>query len=198
MNTVFLFVLFSVLAPSEMVTGMMNSLYQPENIVVLEGVDKENSPVVLEFNKSKGILKKTEKGKKTEFKTDSMPLFLRLFFFIGVKKTPDSFSASAKSVEKALKSAGINTELAAVSVSEFDGSVTFAIGKSKRFSDVNALELSKESLRPAVLKVGGETYIFSDYHRSTLPLAFPGNIKFYRDGVLSGEWIFLRSEYKAQ
>ena len=198
MKTVFIFVLFALLTPSEMVTNMMNSLYQPENIMVLEGVDKENSPVILEFDKSKGILKKTEKGEKTEFKTDAMPLFLRLFFFKGVKTNPESFSASAKSLEKALGSAGINTGLASVSVSEFDGNATVAIGKSKRFSDSDVLELSKDSMRPAVLKIGGETCVFSDYHRSIAPLVFPGNIKFYKDGVLSGEWIFLRSEYKAQ
>ena len=181
-----------------MVQNMMNSIYHPENIIVLEGVDKENSPVLLEFDKSKGVLVKTEKGEKTELKTDSVPLFLRLFFFDGAKNTPDSLSASAKSLEKALKSAGINTGLATVSVSEFDGNPTFAIGKSKRFSDADVLELSKESMRPALLKVGGETYVFSDYHRSILPLAFPGNIKFYKDGVPAGEWIFLRSEYRAQ
>ena len=190
------FVLFSLLAPSEMVTSMMNSLYQPENVIVAEGADGENSPVLLEFDKSKGILKKTEKGEKSELKTKEMPLFLRLFFFSGAKNEPESWAAAAKSMTEALRSAGINTDLSTVSVSDFDGSAVLAIGKSKRFTDSNVLELSKESFRPATLKIGDETYVFSDYHRSSLPLVFPGNIKFYKNGRLSGEWSFLRSEYR--
>ena len=47
-----------------------------------------------------------------------------------------------------------------------------------------------------MLKISDEIYVFSDYHKSSLPLIFPGRIKFYKDGMLSGEWIFLRSEYR--
>ena len=174
----------------------MNSLYQPENIIVAEGADAENSPVILEFDKSKGILKKTEKGEKTELKTKEMPLFLRLFLFSGAKNEPESWAAAAKSMTEALHSAGIDTALSTVSVSEYDGSAVMTIGKSKRFSDSSVLELFKESMRPAALKTGDETYIFSDYHRSSLPLVFPGKIKFYKGGTLVGEWSFLRSEYR--
>ena len=179
-----------------MMTKMADTLYVPDNDIVLQGVDGENAPVVLEFDKAKKILKKTEKGETSEIKLAEMPLFLRLFFFAADKKDPESLPVAVKSIAGALHAAGVNTEVSTVSVSEYDGSATFAIGREKRFSDANVLELSKESMRPALLKVGDETFVFSDYHRSQLPLAFPGNVKFFKNGVLQGEWIFLRDEYK--
>ncbi len=175
---------------------MTDSIYVPDQNIVLQGVDEHNEPVSLEFDKTKKLLIKTEKGEKSEVKLEEMPVFLKLFFFAGDKTAPESIVASVKSISGALHAAGVNTEVSTVSVSEADGSATFAIGKEKRFSNANILELSKESMRPALLKVGDETYVFSDYHRSQMPLAFPGNIKFFKNGVLQGEWIFLRDEYK--
>lgn len=179
-----------------MMTKMTDTLYIPDTNIAVRGVDGENNAVYLEFDKAKKILKKTEKGETSEIKLGEMPLFLKLFFFAADKKDPESLAVSAKSVTEALHAAGINTEVSTVSVSEYDGSATLAIGREKRFSDANVLELSKESMRPALLKIGDETFVFSDYHRSQLPLAFPGNVKFFKNGVLQGEWIFLRDEYK--
>ena len=175
---------------------MTDSLYIPDKKISIQGTDGENNPVMLEFDKEKKILVKTEKGEKTEIKFAEMPLFLKLFFFTADKTAPETFDVSAKSISGALHAAGINTEAASVSASGADGSAVFAIGKEKRFVNADVLELSKESMRPVTLRVGDETYVFSDYHRSTLPLAFPGNIKFFKNGALQSEWIFLRDEYK--
>jgi len=175
---------------------MTDSIYVPDRNIVIQGVDGHNELVSLEFDKTKKLLIKTEKGEKSEIKLEEMPLFLKLFFFTADKTSPETLDVSAKSISGALHAAGINTEVSTVSASEADGSAVLAIGKEKRFAEANVIELSKESLRPAVLKIGDETYIFSDYHRSQLPLAFPGNIKFFKKGVLQGEWIFLRDEYK--
>ena len=185
-----------MISPSEMITKMTDSLYIPSKTISVQGVDGENNPVQLEFDKEKKVLVKTEKGEKAEIKFADMPLFLKLFFFTADKTLPESLDVSVKSISGALHAAGINTEVSIVSVSEYDGSAVLTIGKEKRFTEANILELSKESLRPVTLKIGDETYIFSDYHRSTLPLAFPGNIKFFKNGALQGEWIFLRDEYK--
>lgn len=179
-----------------MITRMTDTLYLPDHKIVLQGVDGENNPVFLEFDKNKKVLTKTEKGEKSEMKLADMPLFLKLFFFTADKTNPESLAVSAKSISGALHAAGINTEVSTVSASEYDGSAVFAIGKEKRFVVANILELSKETMRPVVLKTGDEIYIFSDYHRSQLPLAFPGNIKFFKNGALQSEWIFLRDEYK--
>lgn len=194
----FIFALFflSVISPSEMITDMTDTLYLPDHKIALQGVDGENNPVRLEFDKEKKVLVKTEKGEKSEIKLADMPFFLKLFFFTADKTAPETLAVSAKSITGALHAAGINTEVSTVSVSEYDGSAVLAIGKEKRFTEANVLELSKESMRPAILKIGDETYVFSDYHRSSLPLAFPGNIKFFKNGALQGEWIFLRDEYK--
>lgn len=186
----------SLISPSEMITKMTDTLYIPDKKIAVQGVDGENNPVSLEFDKEKKILIKTEKGEKSEIKFADMPLFLKLFFFTADKTSPDTLAVSAKSISGALNAAGINTEVSTLSVSEYDGSAVLTIGKEKRFAMANVLELSKESMRPAVLKIGDETYIFSDYHRSQLPLAFPGNIKFFKNGALQSEWIFLRDEYK--
>ena len=179
-----------------MITNMTDSIYIPDKKIAVQGVDGGNDPVRLEFDKEKKVLIKTEKGEKSEIKFADMPLFLKLFFFTADKTNPESISVSVKSIAGALHAAGINTEVATVSASEYDGSAVLAIGKEKRFVVANILELSKESMRPIALKIGDETYIFSDYHRSQLPLVFPGNIKFFKNGALQGEWIFLRDEYK--
>ena len=196
MKFIFALLFLSLISPSEMITRMTDTLYLPDHNIVLHGVDGENNPVFLEFDKNKKVLTKTEKGEKSEMKLADMPLFLKLFFFTADKTNPESLAVSAKSISGALHAAGINTEVATVSASEYDGSAVFAIGKEKRFVVANILELSKETMRPVVLKTGDEIYIFSDYHRSQLPLAFPGNIKFFKNGALQSEWIFLRDEYK--
>ena len=196
MKFIFALLFLSLISPSEMITRMTDTLYLPDHKIVLQGVDGENNPVFLEFDKNKKVLTKTEKGEKSEMKLADMPLFLKLFFFTADKTNPESLAVSAKSISGALHAAGINTEVATVSASEYDGSAVFAIGKEKRFVVANILELSKETMRPVVLKTGDEIYIFSDYHRSQLPLAFPGNIKFFKNGALQSEWIFLRDEYK--
>ena len=196
MKFIFAFLILSLVSPSGMITKMTDTLYIPDQNISVHGVDGENNPVLLEFNKAKKVLKKTEKGEKSEIKLADMPLFLKLFFFNADKSSPESLAASAKSISESLHAAGINTEVSTVSVSEYDGSAVWAIGKDKRFAKAGVLELSKESMRPVTLKTGDETFVFSDYHRSQLPLAFPGNIKFFKNGVLQGEWIFLRDEYK--
>lgn len=188
--------LFTLISPSEIIPDMMKSLYIPENTIVVEGVDESGNAVSLEFDKSKKVLKKTEKGEVKELKFAEIPPFLRLFFFDGTKTSPESMTASAKSLSEVLKNSGINTETASESVSGSDGSATVALGKAKRFSEGSVLELSKSSMRPAMLKISDEVYVFSDYHKSSLPLVFPGRIKFYKDGVPAGEWTFLRSEYR--
>ena len=179
-----------------MMTKMIDSLYIPDKSITVQGVDGDNAPVSLEFDKEKKVLKKTEKGETVEIKLAEMPLFLKLFFFAFDKTDPESLAVSAKSIAGALHAAGINTEVSTISASEYDGSAVLAIGKQKRFVAADVLELSKESMRPAILKTGDEIYVFSDYHRSVLPLVFPGNIKFFKNGVFQGEWIFLRDEYK--
>ena len=175
---------------------MTDSIYIPDKKIAVQGVDGGNDPVRLEFDKEKKVLIKTEKGEKSEIKFADMPLFLKLFFFTADKTNPESISVSVKSIAGALHAAGINTEVATVSASEYDGSAVLAIGKEKRFVVADVLELSKETMRPVILKTGDEIYVFSDYHRSQLPLAFPGNIKFFKNGALQSEWIFLRDEYK--
>lgn len=179
-----------------MITKMADTLYIPDKKIIVQGIDGDNAPILLEFDKEKKVLLKSEKGEKSEIKFADMPLFLKLFFFTADKTSPESFAVSVKSIAGALNDAGINTELSTISVSDSDGGAVFAIGKEKRFVLANVLELSKESMRPAALKTGDEIYVFSDYHRSVLPLVFPGNIKFFKNGVLQGEWIFLRDEYK--
>ena len=174
----------------------MKSLYMPENTIVVEGADEAGNAVLLEFDKSKKVLKKTEKGEVKELKFAEIPLFLRLFFFDGTKTSPESMTASEKSLSEILKNAGINLEVSAESVSGFDGSATVALGKAKRFSEGSTLELSKDSMRPSALTISDEVYLFSDYHKSSLPLVFPGRIKFYKEGKPVGEWTFLRSEYR--
>ncbi len=196
MKFIFALLFLSLISPSEMMTKMTDTLYIPDKKISVQGVDGENNTVRLEFDKDKKILVKTEKGEKSEIKFADMPLFLKLFFFTADKTAPESLVVSAKSISGALHAAGINTEVSTVSASEYDGSAVFAIGKEKRFVMANVLELSKESMRPVTLKIGDETFVFSDYHRSQLPLAFPGNIKFFKNGALQGEWIFLRDEYK--
>ena len=181
MKFIFVLAVIALLSPSEMIMTMTDSLYVPDQEITIQGIDGDNKEISLKFDKTKKVLKKTEKGEVSEIKPAEMPLFLKLFFFSADKKDPESLAVSAKSLTGALHAAGINTEVSSMSVSEFDGSATLAIGKEKRFSEANVLELSKESMRPVLLKVGDETFVFSDYHRSSMPLVFPGRIQFFKN-----------------
>lgn len=189
--------MFSLLPVHGMVSEMMQSVYQPADIAV-EGTDGSGNPVMLEFDRSKSVLTKTENGEKTLVSAAEMPLFLKLFFFNYDKTSPESAEKAVKNLENDLKSAGINTEISSVGALGSDGSMTFVIGREKRFAKGNVLEISKESKLPAVLTVNGETFIFSDYHRSVMPLAFPGKIEFVKDGTTVAVWTFLRKEFKQQ
>ena len=85
MKFIFALLFLSMISPSEMITEMTDTLYIPDKKISVHGVDGEDNPVRLEFDKEKKVLVKTEKGEKSEIKFADMPLFLKLFFFLVTK-----------------------------------------------------------------------------------------------------------------
>jgi hypothetical protein len=180
----------------DILTKMINATYIPDPVVVVEGTDDKGTPVILEYEKKTGtLLKHSGEREKGEKNTD-FDLFLKLFFFPGEHTAPDTIKKAYENIAGLLKAKGIKTENCIVSTDNYSGDPVISIGKEKRFTNSNELTVLKGSYLPASLTINEETVIFSQYHKSVFPAAFPGRIEFYSNGNLIKTWLFYRKEHR--
>lgn len=178
---------------ASVIRNMVESVYIPGSEIRLEGRDGNNEKIVLEYDRKSDTLKKTSGSSKPE-KTEIAP-FLRLFFFNAVQLDQETTAKVSSQISEMLKKNGIDTSKATPSAAFENGPAGISIGREKRFENSNELIVYKNSYLPAVFSVNNVKYVFSDYHKSVYPAAFPGKIEIYTDGSLTGTWTFYRKEY---
>ncbi|MGI6393320.1 MAG: hypothetical protein ACOX2F_01085 [bacterium] len=183
---VFISLFFLSFQTPEVLSKMVDAVYIPESVVVVEGVDNEGVPVVIKFDKKKNSFEE-----QTE-----IPFFFKLFFFPSDHTAPETMVKASKKIAEELKAKGVKTENCIVSAIGHGGEAAISIGKERRFSSANELTLFKNSYLPQSLTINEETTLFSDYHKSVLPAAFPGKIEFYSSGNLVKTWTFYRKEHQ--
>ena len=187
--------LFSFLTP-DVLTKMVDAVYIPDPVIVVEGADDKGTPVILEYEKKTGTLIKHSGDREKGEKSTDFDLFLKIFFFPGEHTSPDTMKKASETIAGLLKAKGIKTENRIVSAIDDGGDPVISIGKEKRFSNSNELAVFKGSYLPSGLTVNEETIVFSEYHKSVLPAAFPGRIEFYSNGNLIKTWMFYRKEHR--
>lgn len=190
-GTVLLFLLLA--GSANVIKNMVEAVYIPGNSIKLEGLDGNNERIVLEYERKSDTLIKISGSSKPE-KTEIV-LFLRLFFFNASQLDQENAGKITTQISDLLKKNGIDTAKTTPTAVSENGPAGISIGREKRFENSNELVVYKNSYLPAVLSVNNETYLFSDYHKSIYPAAFPGKIEFYTDGALTKTWIFYRKEY---
>jgi len=180
----------------ETIQRMANSVFIPENTITIDGVDNNGVKYSLEYNREKDSLKETIGDNSKDIPGNEIEPFLRLFFFKGDTKKPDTLVKSKNMLIAILEKLDIDVQKSVFSVSDADNSITIAIGKSKRFENAGNLQVYRSNFLPAALIYGNRKVLFSDYHKSVLPLAFPGRIDIFEDGELLSTVFFLRKEYR--
>jgi hypothetical protein len=175
---------------------MIEAVYIPDPVITVTGIDEQNKPLILEYDKKTGELLKYSQKKEDGEKKKDFDLFLKLFFNSYEHTVPETMTKTAKSLSEKLKSNGISLESTIVSVDERTGAPVISIGKEKRFSSNNELAVYKDSFLPSHLATGDDTIVFSHYHKSVLPASFPGKIDFYKNGILIKTWLFYRPEFR--
>ncbi|HPS29973.1 MAG TPA: hypothetical protein PLZ43_06945 [bacterium] len=190
------FILFMLLPnSSSIIKNMIEAVYIPENNIKIEGHDQNNEKIVLTYNRSNNVLTKTTGTNSKPEKIKEIDLFLRLFFFTAEQMNKETVSKVANDMTEILKKNGIDTSKSTPSASSNNGFAGISIGKEKRFDTANELVLFKNSYLPAMLIIGKRKYVFSDYHKSVYPAAFPGKIEIYTEYELETTLIFYSKEY---
>ncbi len=179
--------------PASVIKNMVDAVYIPGSAIRLEGLDGNNEKIVLEYDRKTDTLVKTSGSSKPE-KTEIGP-HLRLFFFNALQLDQETAAKVSAQISEMLKKNGIDTSKTTPSAVFENGPAGISIGREKRFENSNELVVYKNSYLPAVLSVGNTKYLFSEYHKSVYPAAFPGKIEIYTDGTLTGTWKFYRKEY---
>jgi hypothetical protein len=175
---------------------MVKSVYIAEPKVEIEGFDRNGIKYSLSYDRVSDTLDETVGESEKRMSGEEIELFLRLFFFQISSDKPESLIKAAVNIKGLLKKEGVDVERSAFSVSDADGSITISIGRSKRFENSDNLQIYRTNALPASLQIGNRKILFSDYHKSQLPLAFPGRIDIFEDGELTGSVFFYREEYR--
>lgn len=196
MKLVLAFMLFSLFLSSDAaIKNMIEAVYIPGDIIKIEGRNQNNETIIFEYDRKNDILTRTIGADSVPEKLKDFELFLKLFFFKAAKNDPESFSKTSGHLIELLKKNSIDTTKLSPAVSSRNGQAALSIGKDKRFYDSNELVLYKNSFLPAALLVNQNKYLFSDYHKSIFPAAFPGKIEIYSGKEIVSTWIFYRKEY---
>lgn len=191
-----LFTLFMFIPnSSNTIKNMLEAVYIPENNIKIEGHTLNDEKIILEYDRSKDVLTKTTSVNAKPEKTKEIDLFLRLFFFSAGQMNKETVSKASENMIEILRKNGIDVTKLTPSVSADNGPAGISIGKEKRFDSANELVLFKNSYLPAILIVGKNKYVFSDYHKSVYPAAFPGKIEIYNETKIETTWLFYRNEH---
>jgi hypothetical protein len=186
----------SLFPAQDTLVEMVKSVYIAEAQVEIEGFDGNGVKYSLKYDRASDTLTETIGENEKRMAGQEIDLFLRLFFFQISSDKPESLAKSAGNIKGLLKEKGVDVEKASFSVSDADGSITISIGRSKRFENSDNLQIYRTNGLPASLQIGNRKILFSDYHKSQMPLAFPGRIDIFEDGELTGSVFFYREEYR--
>ncbi|HNT27615.1 MAG TPA: hypothetical protein PKH10_05460, partial [bacterium] len=114
-----------------------------------------------------------------------------LFFLPSVAKDADP----AEPLMAHLAKLGVNTEKKVLSTTGPGGELILIIGKERADESAPHLALYRSGLLPFRLSYGETTVTFGAYHKSVLPLAFPGIVEI-REPARTVRYRFLRNEYR--
>ncbi len=150
------------------------------------------TPLTIVYDRQKDEATLTAGTTATVFAAEKMPPWLRLFFW---KNTDLKGTEQADLFVAYLGKLGIDTEKKLLATTGPEGELLYLFGRDAATSDAPHLALYRTNMLPFRLSAGGVEAIFSDYHKSVLPLAFPGRIELRENGTVI-TYSFVRDEYR--
>ena len=150
------------------------------------------TPVTIVYDRTKDEIVFTVGTAPASFIGDKIPAWLRLFFPKNVSLKPPE---QADALLSYLKGLGIDLEKKMLSTAGPEGDLTVVIGRESATANTPHIALYRTSMLPFRLSAAGIDVRFGDYHKSVLPLAFPGRIELTDNGSLT-IYSFVRNEYR--
>ncbi|HSA33978.1 MAG TPA: hypothetical protein P5077_09665 [bacterium] len=181
------------ITPTQMVQQMLRNTVVDLPLVELAGEtgDEPPAPVALKYDRAKDEVTLTVAQTPSVMSKEGVTPWLRLFFLPPVAKDADP----AEPLMARLSKLGINTEKKVLSTTGPGGELILIIGKERADEDAPHLALYRSGMLPFRLSYGETTVTFGEYHKSVLPLAFPGTVEI-REPARTVRYRFLRNEYR--
>lgn len=181
------------ITPTQMVQQMLRNTTVDLPVIEIAGetAGEPPAPVVLKYDRAKDEVTLTVANAPSVTNKETVAPWLRLFFLPPVAKDADP----AEPLMTRLAKLGINTEKKTLSTTGPGGELILIIGKEQADEQAPHLALYRSTLLPFRLSYGETTVTFGEYHKSVLPLAFPGIVEL-REPTRTVRYRFLRNEYR--
>jgi hypothetical protein len=179
--------------PWELVSYMTKKTSIDLKVVTAEGLLQEEK-LVFSYSRSKDSLTVKKSDREDVHSGDSIELWMRLFFMPQFK----THQLKVDSLMKKLQESGVDTEKKMISTTGPLGEVIYIIGRENQSDSGPFLAIYKKNSLPFKLKIDDYEATFDKYHKSVLPLAFPGSIKITRGEDTPVIYNFFRGEFKKQ
>jgi hypothetical protein len=182
------------LTPQQMAQQMLKKTVVDLPRIEVKGtlVGTPATPVTIVYDRQKDEATLTVGTTATVLTAEKLPPWLRLFFW---KSTDLKGTEQADLFVAYLGKLGIDTEKKLLSTTGPEGDILYLFGRDAATADTPHLALYRTSMLPFRLSAGGIEAVFSDYHKSVLPLAFPGRIELRENGSVT-TYSFVRDEYR--
>lgn len=189
-----LFLLCFTETPSRLIEDMLRMTTVDLPRIEMRGSTEGPSPtpVILSYDPSRDEVLFAIGAEKRILSGDRIPLWMRLFFN---PKSTDKPSDRAAAFLSYLAKHGIAVDKKMITTTGTEGDLLFAIGRSSAHETGPCLFFYRTSRLPYRLVMEENDILFEEYHRSILPLAFPGRITITEKGQTT-IYRFVRDEYR--
>ncbi len=180
------------LTPWQLLNNMQKRSVHPSDTVSVQGINLDSGKTVkLSYDALSDTLLFDEGGAVQKLSGDSVELWMRLFF---LKR--DKGAEQTDALAGYLKKAGVDMAKKVLSTTGKGGDVIYVIGVEKRDQTAPQLALYQRDYLPWKLTAGGREVIFTEYHKSVLPITFPGLIEIKNiTNNTTVRYRFFRNEY---
>jgi len=149
-------------------------------------------PVVLSYDRATDEATFSVDGTATRLRGEKIPPWMRLFFH---KKSSDKPADQAAAFLAYLSTIGIAADRKTITTTGPEGELILVIGRENARDTAPSLALYGSNHLPCRLITTEVEARFGEYHRSVLPLAFPGRVTITENGRTT-TYLFLRDEYR--
>ncbi len=197
MRTLFVTTLFFIgffTTPTQLVQDLLQMTTVDLPRIELTGTREGEvpKPVTLSYDPVADEVSLSVGDERSLLRGDRIAPWMRLFFR---KKISDKPADQAVTFLSYLSSLGIATDKKGISVTAPEGDLVLFIGREKATETTPALFLYRDTRLPYRLVIGESDARFEDYHRSVMPLIFPGRITITEQGK-TVIYRFVRNEYR--
>jgi len=166
-----------LLTPWQIVNNMQKMTSLPDKKPTIKGVIEDGDvKLKFTFDKKSDTLELVRGDESVTLKGDEIPIWQRLFFVKERGKRTDNVIFD-------LRKAGIDTTKKMMDKTGAQGELVYVIGRDKKEETLPYLAVFKDNHLPWKMEYGKVKVIFSHYHKSSFPLAFPGRIVYQEDGT---------------